>query len=424
MKRILLVTVLAAAALGYSPELTPEGRRLRRADVTGIKFQVNGNGAPADARAALQAAADAWSAVPTSTVKFLPIEATTAGADPSDGRNTIVFADTPENRSVTGAALAVTALIFYDDGEIFESDIIFNPAARFSTNLALDTFDLQSVATHELGHALGANHSGLLAATMFQGTGPQSNMQNRLSADDMAFATDSYPSAAAAAAYASLTGKVSFTTGEPVRGALLVAFDPAAGVTVGGLSSLSDGRYSFKAPVGKYTLYAEPLDGPVAPPNLYLSNEQVDRAFRTTFSPQPVDLTTAPVAADIAVAAGSAPFDVQFVGTGVEGGSGDALFGQGAAAITAGQPVDLVLFGTGLDSVSASYEVRVLGTGITVRPNSTRIDPLILLDGARPLRVTLDVAIDAGRIASVVVLKDSVAVAVSGGLLVVTPPAS
>src|SRR5258708_10455606 len=140
--------------------------------------------ASSDPMAALQAAANTWSNVQSSTVQFAPLEASSAVNDPTDNKNTIVFLDTPENRSVTGSALAVTNLIFFMDGRIIETDIIFNPTVTFSTNLAPKTYDLQAVAAHEMGHALGANHSALLSSTMFQSTSAQTARQAQLSAHD------------------------------------------------------------------------------------------------------------------------------------------------------------------------------------------------------------------------------------------------
>jgi hypothetical protein len=420
--RLLLACVSVSAAMAYSPVRTANGNPLHRTDAEAIRFFVNTDGAPAGSIAALQAAVDAWSSIPTSVVRFLPLESTSGMADPLDRRNTIVFADTPENRSVVGSALAVTALIHFENGDLVDTDIIFNPSIAFSTDLAIKTYDLQSVATHELGHALGANHSGLLAATMFQATAPQNKMQTKLSADDMAFVTDYYASPAAADAYSVIAGKVSTADGIPVRNALLVAADPATGITVGGISSLSDGGYSLKAPRGRYLVYAEPLDAPVTPEDLYLSKDQVDRAFLTTFSSQLVDTKEGPGAVDIYVGSGAASFDLQIVGTGRVAGSGDVFLRSGGATLTAGQPVDLVLSGPGLESDGAVYEVRVLGSGISVRPDSIRLDSRIRINDAHPLRATIDVALEAGPIASVVVVKDSVAVVLSGSLVVVAPP--
>src|SRR5262249_21065828 len=188
--------------------------------------------ASSDPMPALQAAANTWSNVQNSTVKLAPLETSSTVNDPADGKNVIVFLDTPENRSVTGSALAVTSVIFFTDGRIIESDIIFNPTVTFSTDLAPKTYDLQPVATHGMGHALAANHSALLASTMFQATAAQTAIQAKLSADDRAFVSDLYPALTAADVYGTISGKVSLTTGEPVQGALLVATDPATGISI------------------------------------------------------------------------------------------------------------------------------------------------------------------------------------------------
>ena len=380
--------------------------------------------ADSDPMTALQAAAASWNNLPASTVNFLPLQTTSAVNDPTDGQHVIVFLDTPENRSVVGSALAVTFFRIRGDGAILDSDILFNPTVAFSTTLASNTYDLQSVAAHEMGHALGANHSGLLSSTMFQGVVPQNNSPASLSADDVAFASDVYPAPNAGSAYGVISGTVSLTTGEPVFGAFLVAVDPVAGVTVGGFSSLTDGTYSFKVPRGNYLLYAEPADGIVTPANLYLTNDQVNTFFQTTFagglaSPQLVDVTSGQAKVNLAVPVGAAPFSLLASGTGSLLGSGDFEIAAGPTVLTGGQAVDLLLYGPGLDSLGAQYDVRLLGPGLSVRQNSVRVDTNTSVLGSRLLRMTVDVAPQTKPVvASIVVVKNSVAAALSGALLI------
>ena len=53
-------------------------------------------------------------------------------------------------------------------GQIVEADILFNPAFLFGTDVVTpsDKVDLQSRATHEIGHLLGLDDSGILSAVM------------------------------------------------------------------------------------------------------------------------------------------------------------------------------------------------------------------------------------------------------------------
>jgi Matrixin len=442
--RLLLFAGLSITLLeAYTPWTTPTAIPLHRTDAANVQFLVNqstaagmtnadGNptiSADSNPMTALGNAASTWSNVRTAAVSFLPLQTTAAVNDPADNQNTIVFLDTPENRSVIGSAVAFTVISYYSDGRIADTDILFNPAYTFSTTLEPGTYDLQSVATHEIGHALGANHSGVLAASMFWGLDQQTNSPSMLSADDVAFATATYPGPGSSSTFGVISGTVSLTTGAPVPGAFLAAADPVSGITVGGFSSLIDGTYSFQVPRGSYVLYAEPLDGEVLPGNLYLTDSQVNASFQTAFfggtaAPQLVDVTSGQASANIVVAPGAAPFSLQQSGTGSVGGSGDFEIAPGPTPLTAGQPVDVLLYGIGLDSPGARYDVRLIGAGVTIRQNSIHFDPNTSVNGSRLLRMTVDVAPQASPItASIIVVNNSVAATLSGGLLVSPAPA-
>jgi hypothetical protein len=442
--RLLLFFGLAVTLLeAYTPWTTPAAIPLHRTDAANVQFLVNqttaagmmnadGNptiSADSDPMTALANAAATWSSVPTAAVSFLPLQTTAAANDPADNQNVIVFLDSPENRSVIGSALGFTVISYYSDGRIADTDILFNPIYTFSTTLEPGTYDLQSVATHEMGHALGANHSGVLAASMFWGLDQQIDSPSTLSPDDVAFATATYPGPGSSSTFGVISGTVSLTTGGPVFGAFLVAADPVSGVTVGGFSSLIDGTYSFQVPRGSYLLYAEPLNGEVLPGNLYLADSQVNASFQTTFfggtaSPQLVDVTSGQASANIVVAPGAAPFSLQQSGTGSVGGSGDFQIAPGPTPLTAGQSVDLLLYGVGLDSPGARYDARVIGPGVTIRPSSIHFDSKTSVNGSRLLRMTVDVAPQPSpTTASIVVVNNSVAATLSGGLLVLPAPA-
>jgi hypothetical protein len=63
--------------------------------------------------------------------------------------------------------------------------------------------------------------------------------------------------------------------------------------------------------------------------------------------------------------------------------------------------------------------VRLLGPGLTVRPNSVHVDTNTSVLGSRLLRMTVDVTPQPSPVvASIIVVKNSVAAALSGALLV------
>ncbi|MSV27506.1 MAG: matrixin family metalloprotease [Bryobacterales bacterium] len=258
MRSLCLILLSMAPAHAYLRSTTREGNPLRRTDSDNIRFRANRGVAPgapdsdgrpmitadSDPLAALQSALSTWNGVESSAARFAPLQVTDAENSSSDGQPVIVFLDTAEARSIVGSALAVTRTFFFTDGRITDSDILFNPRitsggarASFSTTLAEGTFDLQSVATHELGHALGAGHSGLIGATMFPSTPSAASFQSQLSTDDIAFVTDAYPSPSAASSFGTISGVVSMSGTGPLGGALVVAVEADSGVTVGALSS-------------------------------------------------------------------------------------------------------------------------------------------------------------------------------------------
>ena len=447
MKHSMLFSVLllcAASLSGYVRSTTSEGAPLRRTDSDNIQFLINGQvaagmtnsqgatwiTADSDPIAALRASVRHWDDVSTAAVTFAPLASTTIGHDPEDRNHVFVFIDTPEIRAALGGALAVARSRFFLNGEFVDTDIIFNPDTSFSTTLASGTFDIEAVATHEVGHALGANHTGVIAASMFPRTPPEVDFQAKLSDDDAAFLTAAYPAPGALDATGQIRGTVSLAAGGAATGVLVTATDPDAGVTIGTLSDLDDGTYTLgPLPPGSYLLSVEAASGIVNPLDFDASGATAAK-FKTDVltmfsggnaSPQALQvLSGSDLTADLTVEQGDATLRIDFIGSGRAGTEGNFRGGIGASAVAlpAGEPVDLVFAGQGIDGTLTTDNIRLLAPGLTIRPGSVIVDPFTI-NNLPIVRVTLDVSARQGRdIGSLVIVKGSAAASFTGAIVI------
>jgi uncharacterized protein (TIGR03437 family) len=449
---------LAAAvpAFAYIRALTSQGIPVSRPDAASIQFLVQ-NGFTAGAvnaeggvmitpssnpGAALAAAASSWTAVPSSTVRFLPFKATNIGANGNDGQHVITIEDTPENRSAVGPYLAITLYTYrISDGTMSDTDVIFNPKivedgrqVSFSTTHEDNTYDLQSTLTHELGHSLGATHSGVRGATMYQSAGEvgafitanEADAWATLSADDIAFVTSVYPAPGAAGQFGTISGTVKFDTGTAVFGALVIATDTTQGIMLGGIANNTDGSFSIAmAPPGQYQVYAQPLDGPVTTANFAASlfrGKTPVTSFRTTFSggntsPSSISVSASgTAAANIVVTSGASTLHIDSLGTGSAGGTDWAS--ADVKSLTAGSARDILLWGPGLNASVTEANLRILGPGLKLRAGSLHLARDAADSGETPLRFTVDSAPFAARTpVAVMVVTDNDATADSGSLL-------
>ena len=368
----------------------------------------------------------------SANAKFLPIKSTTVGHDPADGMMVISVATSAADVSAVGGAIAITANVWATspvdkDGDIFDSDILLNPAVSFSTNGTAGTNDLQGVLTHEMGHALGANHTAVLGATMFQYAGPTRRL---LSSDDVAFVTAAYP-ATSAPKPATISGKISITGTIGLPYAFVTFIDTAQGITLSGLTN-TDGTYSIQAPAGTYIMYAEPFNSIVQPVNVYGVDPSAVQAFQPTMlgglaSPTPITVTAGGIAtANLTANAGVAiPFPLPYTGFGGAGRNGDVANVSsigGPIVVGSGISLDLALIGPSLDQTTT---VAVYGPGITAGP--VRVDSAEgfggSLSGLPLLRTMLSVALRSEpALATILITNGGQTVALTGVLVIGPPP--
>jgi uncharacterized protein (TIGR03437 family) len=395
---------------------------LQRVDNAGIQFYMNNlvvAGAQSSAgatgqnvtvispnsnpQAAARAALTTWNNA-GANVTFLPLMTTTSGhntplppgAAPGspDGLMVILIASAPADVSLIGGALAVTATFAASspgqdpfnsalnlvDGSIVDTDILLNPEYNFSTD-GSTPYDLQAVLTHEFGHSLGANHTGVLGATMFQ----YNHVNQRfLSTDDLAFINSFYPATSNPQPLGTISGTVTAAGAIPAPYAMLAFIDSTQGINLGGLTN-PDGTYSIQAPPGNYTVYAEPFNGVVTTGFLYLTyltaaQSAAILSFQPTLLPATVAVTANNTAANtnITVTGGTSTFSLAntIVGFGAAGAKGDisTLSGidgpfqlpSGTVASPSGQSMDIGFSGPGFVSTLTASNFQVFGQGISI----------------------------------------------------------
>jgi hypothetical protein len=256
---------------------------------------------------------------------------TAAACDSTDGANTICF--NQDDPGFTLGILAFTRVVSADTigvllpytespstfvGEIMDADTLFLPSdinTTFATPLALpshpNSYDLESIVTHELGHSFGFNHSGVWSAMMFpfapspgQFTGSRPTAQSLdapLADDDRTGLRVLYPNPTDSVHIGEIGGHVlpanplalpispAGVTG--IFPAQVVALDNATGnvaaAVLGGWSCSGPGPVQFdgtfslqQLAVGSsqnYQIYAEPLDGPVILGNVIYNSTSLCR---------------------------------------------------------------------------------------------------------------------------------------------------
>jgi len=196
---------------------------------------------------------------------------------PTTSENLIAFACNGSNCDFnTDGTLAITITNTNNADVITNANIFFNQTQSFTTvHGNANTFqDLQTVATHEIGHFFGMDHTGVVAGMMFP-IAP--TLQTQISDDDVAGITSIYPTTSDGGTphcppgTARISGHVTLNSAA-VFGAHIFA-EPVSAPGFGGpirkspigTLSLPDGTYQIACmPPGSYVVVAEPLDGPVS----------------------------------------------------------------------------------------------------------------------------------------------------------------
>lgn len=255
-----------------------------------------------------------WSEV--ANIQFVEIqtsEQSISASGSSDGVSLITVANTSQNAAAfsPGGDVPGRTRVFFDptNGNITEADIVINPnlfasdgGPRFSTDGTSGTYDLESILTHEVGHLLGLDHSGVIGATMqpLLGVnnlyGVQAFTVRTLSEDDQAAAHTLYNPRSNTGA---INGTVTYANGTAAYGAHVWAEDISTGKVIAGNVAISTGAYRIDdLPAGNYRVMVENLDGPVA------ASDFISRAYTGLRTAPPQSFRSAEATSSISVAAG------------------------------------------------------------------------------------------------------------------------
>jgi hypothetical protein len=231
----------------------------------------------------IQKSFDAWTLAPNTNLSVAQPQVSTFSGEIDSKNltttspvnvNLVCFVCTSTDFTNEAQTLAVTLFTFTaPGGQMQRAVTLFNTKDTFTTDASLadgnTVFDLQTVATHELGHFFGLDHSGVVNAVMFPFS-PATRQQ--LSYDDVAGISNLYPSSQAINT-GTISGTIRFAaTNGAVFGAHVFA-DSNTGVNgfganvrlspIGALTDTS-GAYTITGlPPDTYTVTVEPLDGPV-----------------------------------------------------------------------------------------------------------------------------------------------------------------
>jgi len=232
----------------------------------------------------IAAAFAAWQAAPNTTLGVTegPMTNVSSEAASPASINLVCFVCTDADFSKDNTTLAVTITTTSDAagqsdghggitafaGQILKADIIFNPAVQFTTDPGGVGEDLQTVATHEVGHFFGLGHSAIVRAIMF----PFASDILSLSYDDVAGISTLYPKETPDFQAGTISGHLRLKSGTGVFGAHVFAESTTATEPLGpnirkspiGILTRTDGSYTIVGlPADTYTVTIEPLDGPV-----------------------------------------------------------------------------------------------------------------------------------------------------------------
>ena len=357
-----------------------------------------------NATALIERAFAAWSTLPEVALRFESHGIVPQGKRGVEGISVSMADDLLRNQG----AIAVTAYT-YDTttGKMLDADIRVDPSLFSGQVNAL------AALSHEVGHTLGLDHSGVLSSVMYPYVGPES-VPAELDTDDEIAISTMYPKGDPTLRGATLSGRVMGDQGG-IFAAQVVALNEQGQPIATALTNAAGEFTLLTIPAGRYRLYAEPLDGPVNVGSLQGTWRQATgKAFPTEFYNTTLDIENGRVYGNLVVnAAGAVQLNPRVIGACEPHANGVSLAST-QIAVAPGQTVKLTVGGDGFISGMTEFEV--------MNPAFRRISDFEYWDGS--VGATFVVEPKASPTSSVIVVRNGTETAMLTGALRVLPRAA